>query len=137
MTSDVEASDTESQQNEVYEDRNLAGMALVVAMEEKGQPAGWYLDRDNDGWPVVWAALPGGLGEVSWHVPPDRLPLLSESSLENTTPPGGYDGYTREAKNERLSRYIVGQLPNADHSGRMPERMDSPECLDDVLGGLD
>jgi hypothetical protein len=94
----------------VYEDRNLAGMALAITAIDTGYAAGWYVDDESE-WgkgdipgPVVWASLP--TGEVSWHLPPTRVATLEASNLPNERPPGGYDGYSREDKNDRLLRYI-------------------------------
>ncbi|QIB75728.1 hypothetical protein G3I44_16430 [Halogeometricum borinquense] len=90
--------------DDVYEDRNLAGVALVVSRYQEGDLAGWYVDEDTEAWPVVWAEMP--TDEISYHVPPERRELLEASPLPNERPPGGYDGYTREDKNRRLEAFV-------------------------------
>lgn len=100
---------------DIYEDRNLAGLGAITALRAIKQiqdspkhhigtewdvDLGWRDDLDEDGWAIVWATLPAG--EVSWHVPEELVPdWLPEKE-------GNYDGYDRDEKNDRLRDWIYG-----------------------------
>ncbi|WP_323192842.1 hypothetical protein [Halostella sp. PRR32] len=103
-------SDAEKGIDAVYADRNLLALSLADLLAADPDPetdAGWYLDPDTDGWPVIWIDLP--TGQASWHVPPERRSLLERSTLDFDVPVGGYDRHTRDEKNGRLTDYLVGR----------------------------
>lgn len=80
----------------VYEDRNLLACALAQATSA---PSGWKTDPESpDEWAIVWIETPKG--QVSWHV--------SREMAEKLAPPkqdADYDGYDRDAKNDRLGAW--------------------------------
>ena len=94
--------------DEVYRERNLLAVALASTFRSSAGPgrAGWYRDpMDKHEWPVVWSELPTRHGPVQTgvHVPAFMIPLLEQSVIPRTEPPGGYDGHTRV---DRLNRYV-------------------------------
>lgn len=107
---------TESAANRAYEDRNLLAVAFAVERAQLGCDAGYYLaDDDGTNYLIVWAVLP--TGQASWHVPPQRRELLEQSPLEETSPPGGYDGHSRPLKNRRVALHALGAEERIDEEG--------------------
>jgi len=98
---------------EVYEDRNLLATAfsLVAHRLESSVTVGDYAggwhpprtedDADADEWAVTWAETP--TGQVSWHVP---IWLAESSALPRQD--HGWDGHTRQEKNNRLAEFVDG-----------------------------
>jgi len=88
--------DSDKQIDEVYEDRNLLACALAQVTHA---PSGWKPAPESpDEWAIVWIETP--VGQVSWHVPREMAASLAGPKQDSE-----YDGYDREAKNDRLASW--------------------------------
>lgn len=96
----------EVEKQKAYRDRNLLALAFARARLPR---AGYYYEDESAEYPVVWALLPskgeGSSGQVSWHIEPELVDVVEEG-LINQEPPGGFDGHSREEKNQRLANWV-------------------------------
>lgn len=96
----------EDAKEKAYRDRNLVALALARSHLPH---SGYYYEEESPDWPVVWVELPSPGDDdrlqVSWHLHPD-LESLVEDGLMEQEPPDGWDGHSREEKNDRLIDYV-------------------------------
>lgn len=58
-------------------------------------PSGFRHDPDDPDWPVIVISLPN-VGQVSWHMPPSKIP---------------YDGHDNQEKQKRIALYASAVFP--------------------------
>lgn len=89
-----------------YRDRNLLAIAYAVEVDRgEDYGSGGFYYHDEEEFPVVW--VQNVHDQQSWHVHPEFEDLLDDSPLEESEPTGGYDGHSREEKNQRLVRQVA------------------------------
>lgn len=79
--------------DELYEHRVLLFINLVLTMPEKAA-----YKRDFETWSAVYLELP--TGQISYHIPNDRLRLIEHVVKE--VPDYKWDGHTAKLVEERL-----------------------------------
>ena len=102
-----------SGKDEAYEDRNLAVLAHLRALNSlkqldenldnfsTGIEFGWKEAPDEDSdWVIVWRTSPRG--QITWHLPREMVEPLDWLTKKDIT----WDYSTREIKNKRLRAYI-------------------------------
>lgn len=96
---------TESERDALYADRNNAVQLAAVLAAKLGLKSGVRVDPEHLAWPVVVIELPGGLGQVAWHIPEAEL------VWPHTVCQLPYDGHTNEEKADRIRAYCCTQSP--------------------------
>lgn len=93
----------EKSKDEVYQDRNLAAIALVAVSDG---PGGWTpAEEDPEEWAIVWFEPDAKtISQISWHVPRSLAELALERNDDYE-----WDGHTRRGKNGRLLRLAQWQ----------------------------
>ncbi|MFK0294807.1 hypothetical protein ACIQU6_30645 [Streptomyces sp. NPDC090442] len=108
------AADDTPQLTAVYRERSALVTYLAAQYPSVIAPA---TDYPGSGWYVVY--VEGPAGQMSWHFPPEDLPLFPDAIPH--VPTWVWDGHSTEEKYGRLATLTHGRAPHDERGEEEPQ----------------